>query len=157
MDWTDIRTYYAELFAAARAAGVTQKEIADRGGLSGQNLISRMLANDKDGPTVETLIKAIEGLGISVAEFFAELERRVPPVVVASSPTRPTAGPSTPSREPVHYGVADPFSPQELTSLFAQFIRELQGLAPHVARRGTVSVPAPGDCPPAHRQPRKIS
>jgi transcriptional regulator with XRE-family HTH domain len=71
MDWTTIRTQYRALL---RQSGVTQADVARRGGLSGQNAISKLLANTHRGPSVETFIKAVDGLGLSLAEFFAAIE-----------------------------------------------------------------------------------
>jgi transcriptional regulator with XRE-family HTH domain len=74
MTWREIRAHLAALHAEARAAGATQQAIADRGGIAGQNTVSRVLSNDKLGPSVEIFVRAIEGLGKSVSEFFLELE-----------------------------------------------------------------------------------
>ncbi len=75
MKWTEIRAHYAALHAQAQAAGLTQKAIAARGGIAGQNTVSRVLSNDNLGPSVEIFVRAIEGLGKSVSEFFVELEQ----------------------------------------------------------------------------------
>jgi transcriptional regulator with XRE-family HTH domain len=72
MTWSEIRAHLAALHAAA---GTTQKAIADRGGIAGQNTVSRLLSNDKLGPSVEIFVRAIEGLGKPVSEFFIELEQ----------------------------------------------------------------------------------
>jgi transcriptional regulator with XRE-family HTH domain len=73
MTWLEIRAHFIALHARSEA-GVTQREIAERGGIKGQNSVSRLLANDKLGPSVETFVRAVEGLGLSVAQFFAEME-----------------------------------------------------------------------------------
>ena len=74
MRWADIRSHYARLYARAQQRdGLTQQQIAIRGGLCGNNAISKLLANTRMGPTVETLCSAIEGLGMTVPEFFVEL------------------------------------------------------------------------------------
>jgi hypothetical protein len=41
----------------------------------GQNSVSRLLSNDHLGPSVEIFVRAVEGLGLSLSEFFAEFER----------------------------------------------------------------------------------
>jgi transcriptional regulator with XRE-family HTH domain len=69
--WNAIRKHYAALL---KAADCTQEEVAARGGIKGQNTISRMLRNTRRGPTMETLTKAVEGLGLSLVEFFAGIE-----------------------------------------------------------------------------------
>jgi transcriptional regulator with XRE-family HTH domain len=75
LTWELIRTHYAALLTEARRAGVTQDAVARAGQLPGQNAISKLLANHNLGPSVETFIKAVRGLGKEVSEFFAELER----------------------------------------------------------------------------------
>lgn len=69
--WKEIRAHYAALW---RASELTQEQVARRGGLKGQNAISRLLRNTKRGPSVDTLTKAVEGLGLSLVEFFTDLE-----------------------------------------------------------------------------------
>jgi transcriptional regulator with XRE-family HTH domain len=69
--WNAIRKHYAALL---READCTQEEVAARGGIKGQNTISRMLRNTRRGPTIETLTKAVAGLGLSLVEFFAGIE-----------------------------------------------------------------------------------
>jgi transcriptional regulator with XRE-family HTH domain len=83
MDWPHIRDHYIRLF---KIADRTQDEVAKAAKLSGQNAISRLLANEKLGPSVETFIKAILGLGITPSQFFAALEQADP----ASSSTSET-------------------------------------------------------------------
>jgi transcriptional regulator with XRE-family HTH domain len=73
--WTAIRTHYATLL---RASGLSQQEVARRGGLPRNNGISRLLANTKRGPSVDTLMKAVAGLGLSLEEFFAGVEGSQP-------------------------------------------------------------------------------
>ena len=82
MKWPRIRAYYAELYYEAIRNGATQESIAERGGLvvgggkSKQPLISKLLGNEKLGPSVETFTGAVEGLGLSLVEFFTLLEQR---------------------------------------------------------------------------------
>jgi len=90
MEWETIRTRYALLLAEARRAGVTQKSIAERGHLTGQNAISKLLANKNLGPSVETFVRAVQGLGLEVSEFFATIERE------AASSAPPSAADKTP-------------------------------------------------------------
>lgn len=80
MRWTEIRAHLAALHAQAQSAGVTQKAIAQRGGIAGQNTVSRVLSNENLGPSVEIFVRALEGLGKSVSEFFAELEQQQSPL-----------------------------------------------------------------------------
>jgi transcriptional regulator with XRE-family HTH domain len=75
MTWMEIRAHYAALHAQAQAAGQTQQAIADRGGIAGQNSVSRLLSNDNLGPSVEIFVRAVEGMGKSVSEFFLEIEQ----------------------------------------------------------------------------------
>jgi transcriptional regulator with XRE-family HTH domain len=82
MKWLRIRAYYLELYYEAIRNGATQESIAERGGLvvregkSKQPLISKLLGNEKLGPSVETFTGAVEGLGLSLVEFFTLLEQR---------------------------------------------------------------------------------
>jgi transcriptional regulator with XRE-family HTH domain len=75
MNWHTIRAHYATLYAQAQAGGMTQKAIAERGGIAGQNTVSRLLSNDNLGPSVQIFCNAVEGLGKSVAEFFLGIEQ----------------------------------------------------------------------------------
>jgi transcriptional regulator with XRE-family HTH domain len=86
MTWLEIRAHYIALHARAEAGGLTQKEIAARGGIKGQNSVSRLLANDKLGPSVETFVRAVEGLGMSMAQFFLELAHAGSAGTVAEAP-----------------------------------------------------------------------
>jgi transcriptional regulator with XRE-family HTH domain len=69
--WTVIRKHYAALL---HDSGLSQAEVARRGGLKRNNAISRLIVNAKRGPSVATLMKAVDGLGLSLADFFAGLE-----------------------------------------------------------------------------------
>lgn len=71
LDWPTIRDHYLRLMAEA---GRTQKDIARDGGLH-QSAVSKMLANTKRGPTVSTFGRAVQGLGLSLTDFFATLEQ----------------------------------------------------------------------------------
>jgi transcriptional regulator with XRE-family HTH domain len=78
--WAEIRDHYDRTFEARkRSLGLTQQQVADDGGLKGQNAISKLLANrNKLGPRVGTLVGAVLGLGIPLSEFFASIERKEP-------------------------------------------------------------------------------
>lgn len=73
LDWARIRTHYTAHLVAARKAGQTQQMIARAGGLR-QNAISKLQRNHHQGPTVETFLKAVQGLGVPLSTFFEELE-----------------------------------------------------------------------------------
>ena len=62
MDWGQIRESYARQFAAKKR---TQAQVAAAGGLKNQNLVSKVLRNTHLGPTVETFVRAVEGLGLT--------------------------------------------------------------------------------------------
>ena len=104
------------LYAAAQRAGITQKEIAQRGGLAGQNAISKLLNNDHLGPTVETFVRAVVGLGKEPSTFFREAEDRAS----ASADATPPEDRSSAD------GADPPFSPQELEQLTARLRDTLQ-------------------------------
>lgn len=76
MTWREILVVWDELYEAAKAEGVTQATVAARGGLSAQNVISKMTANRNLGPQVETFVRAVEGLGLTPSAFFAIVELR---------------------------------------------------------------------------------
>jgi transcriptional regulator with XRE-family HTH domain len=71
MDWKRIRDHYATLFDESN---LTQAVVAERGQLSGQNAVSKLLDNNVRGPSVETFVRAVAGLGLSLSEFFTGLE-----------------------------------------------------------------------------------
>jgi len=72
-----IRQHYAARLAEARRVGQTQDSVAKAGHLAGQTAISKLLANQNLGPSVETFVKAVRGLGLEVSTFFAEIERQI--------------------------------------------------------------------------------
>jgi transcriptional regulator with XRE-family HTH domain len=81
MTWSQIRAQYERAFRVARGRGETQTTIALRGGLLSprtgrpqQNQISKILSSRSKGPSVETFVRAVEGLGISVSAFFVAVE-----------------------------------------------------------------------------------
>ena len=76
LDWDTIRQHYLARLAVARRRGLTQQAVAAAGQLSGQNAISKLIANRNLGPSVDTFAKAVAGLGLSLSAFFAELESR---------------------------------------------------------------------------------
>lgn len=80
MEWKQIRAHYERAFGAARKRGMTQAKVAKAGGLAGQNAVSKVLhyPDTSLGPQVVTLVKAVEGLGLRVSEFFAQIEQRTP-------------------------------------------------------------------------------
>ena len=82
MKWTEIRSHYAECYSRIRRdTGATQVSVAEAGGLA-QNTISKLLNNDRRGPSVETFVAAVAGLGMSVSEFFQGIEGHAPPAPV---------------------------------------------------------------------------
>lgn len=86
MEWTQIREHFERLFIESR---LTQKEVGRNGGLA-QNLISKLLENKKKGPSVQTFVNAVLGLGMPLTRFFAQLEHQ-------SSPTDLDVPPGPPS------------------------------------------------------------
>jgi len=93
MLWLHAREHYARLFDAAKAKGWSQAAIARRGGLP-QTAISKLLANDKLGPSMDTFLKALNGIGKGAAQFFAEAEvfaEVQPSSSPSSSPPRPSS------------------------------------------------------------------
>jgi len=77
-EWSTVRDYYTELLAEQKEQhGRMQADVAAAGGLSGQNAISKIISNYHLGPSVETFLKAIVGLGLLPSAFFLQLEQRV--------------------------------------------------------------------------------
>ena len=75
LQWSDVQDFYARKVAEF---DLTQAEIAQRGGIGkghqGQATICKMLKPaGSQGPSFRTLMRAIHGLGMSPASFFAEL------------------------------------------------------------------------------------
>lgn len=67
MEWAAIR----KAFRAARVArGLKQNQIPG----SKQGMVSKLETNHNLGPAVGTFVKAVEGLGIPVSSFFAQIE-----------------------------------------------------------------------------------
>lgn len=90
MDWWRWRVIRVELARRINPKrGTSQKQVAARGGLE-QSDISKMLLNYNLGPTVETFMRTIRGLGLKPSQFFAELERGWKPDTPASVDLRPT-------------------------------------------------------------------
>jgi len=75
--WIDVRWFYSQTFARAKQTrGLTQADVAQGGGLSGQNAVSKLMDNETDGgPRIETVLRAIHGLGLTPAAFFTQLEQ----------------------------------------------------------------------------------
>jgi hypothetical protein len=76
MHWPVIRDHFA---ARLKASGATQQQVAQAGQLHAQTAISKLLDNEKRGPSVETFVRAVHGLGMTCTAFFAELEQQTPP------------------------------------------------------------------------------
>jgi transcriptional regulator with XRE-family HTH domain len=71
--------------------------VALRGGLQSprtgkpqQNQISKILSSRTRGPSVETFVRAVEGLGISVSSFFSAIETGETDVLLAQIAARQT-------------------------------------------------------------------
>lgn len=71
MDWRLVREHYKRLLTAS---GRTQSDVARAAGLP-QSAIHKLMANKGDGPSVETLLRAVQGLGITLSEFFGQVEQ----------------------------------------------------------------------------------
>jgi transcriptional regulator with XRE-family HTH domain len=71
MDWRLVREHYKRLF---ESSGRTQTDVARAAGLP-QSAIHKLMANTGDGPSVETLLRAVQGLGITLSEFFGQVEQ----------------------------------------------------------------------------------
>lgn len=69
VEWKVIRKHFVQV---RKALELNQHDIQ---GVP-QPLISKLETNDNLGPQVETFVKAIEGMGITVSSFFLQIERQ---------------------------------------------------------------------------------
>lgn len=76
MEWERVRAHYVRVF---QESGRTQQEVATAAGLE-QGVLSKLMANRREGPRAETLLRAIAGLGLLPSMFFAQLDDAAPPV-----------------------------------------------------------------------------
>lgn len=151
MDWALIRMHFATLHAAA---GLTQKAIAERGGLAGQNAISKLLNNTNLGPSVDTFVRALVGLGQSPAAFFAEVEALARGADSSSTAALDTTAPLSAGRPP---DADPPLSPHELEQFAARLHATLHQLAGTLAALPSplaAARPVP-DLTPRVRAPRR--
>ncbi len=167
MEWAFIRAHYVALYQEKRRAGVTQKAIAEKGGLAGQSSISKLLSNSRLGPPVGTFVKAVAGLDKDLVEFFAEvaaLELSSLPSSslsssIASSTTSLTPGvpppPSATIERPVH--VATPLSPHELVAFGARFAATLDHMATLIGTHRTIPHPSPRVRKTRRRRTRRMA
>ena len=87
MTWLQIRAHFKRVMKERQ---LNQTQIARRGGWSNNSAISKLLVNDNLGPEVQTFARAVDGLGMSLSEFFVSLEQEfVPPQT--STTQRPSA------------------------------------------------------------------
>lgn len=78
-----MRAHYRREFQEASKRGVTQDAVAKRGGLikpdgvpnNGQ--ISKILAYDDYTPHLDTFLKAVQGLGMTLLEFLTRMNQRL--------------------------------------------------------------------------------
>lgn len=90
-EWRVIREHFARTLETVRdERRMPQVAIAESGGIR-QNLVSRLLKNRKRGPSVETFLRALKGLGVKPSEFFAALEDDTPSARRAASDALPPA------------------------------------------------------------------
>src|SRR6185369_4606710 len=71
MDWKAVRSAF---IGTRERLNLTQVMVAAKGKLP-QSAISKLESNDKLGPAVEVLLRAIAGLGVSVSGFFLHVEQ----------------------------------------------------------------------------------
>jgi transcriptional regulator with XRE-family HTH domain len=92
MEWLAIRNRFIRL---REARDLTQQEVAEKGKIK-QGAISKLESNLNQGPSVETFVKAVEGLGLTLTEFFAQIERRSPKADLKTDTLKPTVVSSGP-------------------------------------------------------------
>lgn len=152
MEWKTIRAQYERLFNDAKKMGATQETVARAGGLR-QNKISKILDNGGRGPQVETFVKAVEGLGITVSSFFLQIE------VLQSAASKGHTAPPVDSRDK---GVtSDSPIPPPTTEADRDLYRKLAEVLIYAAEAGTAAeqlrktAGAEGAPPKGGRKPRK--
>jgi transcriptional regulator with XRE-family HTH domain len=72
MEWQYIKHRFIE---QRKSRGLNQDDVAKAGKIR-QGYISKLESNLNQGPSVEIFTKAVEGLGITVSEFFRQIERQ---------------------------------------------------------------------------------
>jgi transcriptional regulator with XRE-family HTH domain len=152
LDWARIRTHYAAHVSAARKAGQTQQMIARAGGLSGQNAISKLLRNHNQGPSVETFVKAVQGLGLDLSVFFQEMEQPGRTDVDRSLPSTPSV---VIQRFDAH--TVDAIIKVYFERLGRQLDRITRDLGVPVGRSRRGDHPPAAHRAPARRRPRKTA
>src|SRR5215831_2904401 len=129
MDWADIRAHYTRLY---EALGQTQEAVAARSGGIVQNDVSRLLRNRHRGPSVQTFVRAVEGMGLTLGAFFAELDA----AAAAQRSSSAAAAAHTQAPAAVHQSPRRPATPR----------RRRQEPAIHAApQASSAHVPAAGD------------
>ncbi len=77
VEWPLMRAYLQQLVREAKSRGLTQKDIAARGGLSGQSAVSKLIKQPDRwlGPRILELQAFLVGIGghISLVDFFRAL------------------------------------------------------------------------------------
>jgi transcriptional regulator with XRE-family HTH domain len=133
VEWERIRAAYV---AAFEAKGWTKAKVARLGGLENANAITKLMRNRNRGPEVETFVRAVAGLGLSVAQFFAALESST------SGGARNGASSATVARPPI--------SPREFDDIVRQTFTFLTQL---IAQRGIGGVVSGYRDPPLPSRP----
>lgn len=145
MTWDKIRARYTTLLVAS---GRTQHEVAAAGGLSGQNAISKLVANTKRGPSVETFIRAVHGLGIPLSTFFAALEASAPDprASVPPPPGRSPHGSSSASTTPGNVVNITLFDEQRITAILQAMFDRVHQRMDERGAPGAVGAIVDKDC-----------
>lgn len=71
MEWATVRKRFV---ATRKHLGLTQEQVAERGDI-GQSRISQMESDPDYSPSFDTFTAAVKGLGLTLSEFFAHIER----------------------------------------------------------------------------------
>lgn len=159
VEWRRIREAFVTLREARR---LTQADVAAEGRLP-QSAISKLESNHNLGPSVEIFARAVQGLGVTLPQFFSFVEGLTHPVTTAqdnSSPSQSTtlAGGLRNVGSPVSVvGAAD----VDLVRRFEQgvatidrIVSDLTALNHAVAQHGAAIVAAP---PPERRDPHRTA
>jgi transcriptional regulator with XRE-family HTH domain len=145
LDWTDVRAHFEHVMYSELA--LTQTEVATRGGIP-QEYVSRVLLNHKDGPKAQTLIRALQGLGIPLAQFFAELDAAAAASRAQSASVPAPSAPVPRDEEPATNAEVSPvavsapsegtsFATSAIAALVAKFSESLQAIVALEEQRRT--------------------
>lgn len=116
VEWKTIRSAFVRLRGTR-----TQAQIAKAGDLY-QSDISKLESNDNLGPVVETFVKAVAGLGMTVSEFFRQIEDLAVPMHVVHAQPPLKVGQADDDEAPASPPPTLPLTRAQLQAAFDAFV-----------------------------------